>query len=67
MPISATIPVVSSQEVTAELLVVELNFRYAEEGGEPSEACIRVPASKLPSQLRDWLEAKIKAHLEKTE
>lgn len=66
MAVNATIPAVPAEAISADLIDIEVMFKYTV-GGETKHACKRVPADKLPPAWVTALEAKIKAWLERTE
>ncbi len=65
---SATIPETPAEAVNFELVSVVFNYQFVPAGGgEVYPGRMAVPASKFTQTMKDWIEAKIKDHLEKTD
>jgi hypothetical protein len=64
---NATIPQTPAEAVNFELVSVVFNYQFVPAGGgETYPGRMTIPASKFTQAMKDWIEAKIKAHLERT-
>lgn len=62
MALVAKIPAVASKDAEIALQAVRLYYNAGGEGG-----CFQIEAEKLPPAVKDWVEERIKARLERTE